>query len=208
MTSAPNQNDDINSKPRQNGSESLNASNAMKQKSESKTQEEANTQKMVTIADEDLDLLKKELADCKDKYLRVLADSENARKRLQKEKQEMIQYALQNVIVDFLNPIDHMENALKFTQQMSEDVKHWALGFQMILTQFKDVLTANGVTPFESEGRPFDPHRHEAIETIATTDVPPGIVVAESLRGYMMGDRPIRPARVKVSKALPADNNK
>lgn len=145
--------------------------------------------------------LKKELAECKDKYLRVLAESENARKRLQKEKQETIQYAIQNVIVDFLNPIDHMENALKFTQQMSDDVKHWAVGFQMILTQFKDVLTNNGVAPFISEGKPFDPHRHEAVETIETDKYPPGTVVEESLRGYIMGDKTIRPARVKVSKA-------
>jgi molecular chaperone GrpE len=161
----------------------------------------------ITITDIELENLKKELAECKDKYLRVLAESENARKRLQKEKQEMIQYAQQNIVVDFLNPIDHMENALKFTDQMSEDVKHWAVGFQMILSQFKDALAVNGVTPFVSVGKPFDPHRHEAIETIATTDFPPGIVVEESLRGYAMGERTIRPARVKVSKA-PAPNAK
>jgi molecular chaperone GrpE len=149
----------------------------------------------------EIEALKKELAECKDKYLRVLAESENARKRLQKEKQETIQYAIQNVIVDFLNPIDHMENALKFTQQMSDEVKHWAIGFQMILSQFKDVLTNNGVAPFVSEGKPFDPHRHEAVETIETDTYPPGTVVEESLRGYIMGDKTIRPARVKVSKA-------
>lgn len=117
----------------------------------------------MSVSELELDSLKKELADCKDKYLRVLAESENARKRLQKEKQETIQYAVQNVIVDFLNPIDHMENALKFAQQMSDEVKHWATGFQMILTQFKDVLSNNGVAPFASEGKPFDPHRHEAV---------------------------------------------
>ncbi len=144
--------------------------------------------------------LKRELSECKDKYLRVLAESENARKRLQKEKQEMIQYALQNVIIEFLNPIDHMENALKFTEQMPNEVKNWAIGFQMILSQFKDVLTANGVTPFESEGKPFNHDWHEAIEAIETTDFPPGIVVEENLRGYLMGKKVIRPARVKVSK--------
>ena len=77
-----------------------------------------------------------------------------------------------------------MENALKFTQQMSDEVKHWAIGFQMILNQFKDVLSANGITPFSSEGKPFDPHLHEAIETVATADFPPGTVIEESLRGY------------------------
>jgi molecular chaperone GrpE len=150
----------------------------------------------------EVESLKSELNEYKDKYLRVLADSENARKRLQKERQELIQYALQNVIVDFLNPIDHMENALKFTQQASEEVKHWAVGFMMILNQFKDVLTNQGVFPFESEGTHFDPHSHEAIEMIETIDYPPGTIVSESLKGYKMGNRTIRPARVVVAKTL------
>lgn len=171
------------------------------------TEGAAEQPKTVTITGLELDSLRKELADCKDKYLRGLAESENARKRLQKEKQESIQYALQNVIVDFLHPIDHMENALKFAQQMSDDVKHWASGFQMILTQFKDVLSNNGVTPFASEGKPFDPHRHEAVETIETDAFAPNTVVEESLKGYSMGEKTIRPARVKVSKAPQAAKN-
>lgn len=173
----------------------------IKKTAEEPKQEPKREPKNVTITDIELEKLKNELAEFKDKYLRVLAESENARKRLQKEKQEMIQYSLQNVIVDFLNPIDHMENALKYTQQMSEEVKHWAIGFQMILTQFKDVLTNNGVSPFDSEGKPFDPHFHEAVEAIATSDCPPNTVMDESVKGYKMGDRIIRPARVKVSKA-------
>lgn len=175
--------------------------NETQNKEENATQEAApRAPKIITISDLELEALRKDLADAKDKYLRVLAESENARKRLQKEKQETIQYALQNVIVDFLTPIDHMENALNFTQQMSDDVKHWAVGFQMILTQFKDVLNSNGVTPFSSEGKYFDPHRHEAIETIETDKVPSGTVVEECLKGYIMGDKTIRPARVKVAK--------
>jgi molecular chaperone GrpE len=69
------------------------------------------------------------------------------------------------------------------------------------LSQFKDVLSSNGVNPFVSEGKPFDPHHHEAVETITTTDFPSGTVVEESLKGYSMGDRTIRPARVKVAKS-------
>lgn len=176
---------------------------------EHEEKKEGHSHKTITLSEHELEQLKKELSECKDKYLRSLAESENARKRLQKEKQEMIQYATQNLVVDFLNPIDHMENALKFTQQMSDEVKHWAVGFQMILTQFKDVLTMNGVSPFTSEGKPFDPHKHEAIETVATADFPPGTVIEETTRGYLMGDKTIRPARVKVSKApaaQPANN--
>ncbi|MGK5594213.1 MAG: nucleotide exchange factor GrpE [Parachlamydiaceae bacterium] len=144
--------------------------------------------------------LKKELAEYKDKYLRLLAEMENSRKRLQKEKQEMTQYAIEKIISEFLSPIDHMENALKFTESQSDEVKHWGLGFQMILTQFKDVLASNGIQAFESEGKPFDPYFHEAIETIDDSQYESGIVVKEYMRGYKMGEKTIRPARVQVAK--------
>ncbi len=138
----------------------------------------------------------------KDKYLRVLAETENLRKRLQKERQELIQHAIQNMIIDFLMPIDHFENALQFTNQASPEVKHWAVGFQMILNQFKDVLAANGVAAFTSIGQPFDHTRHEAIEMVETSEFPPGVVVEESLRGYTINkERILRPARVKVAKS-------
>lgn len=147
------------------------------------------------------DILKQEAKEFKDKYLRLLAEMENARKRMQKEKQELTQYAAEKLINEFLSPIDHMENALKFTQDQSDEVKHWALGFQMILTQFKDVLANNGVKPFDSEGKSFDPHFHEAVETLDSSEMPAGTVVKEYIRGYKMGDRIIRPARVQVSKS-------
>lgn len=155
----------------------------------------------VTIPETELTQLKKDAVEYKDKYLRQLAEMENMRKRMQKERQELLQYAVQNVIVDFLNPIDQFENALSFTQQMSPEVKHWASGFQMILSQFKDVLNNNGVSVLTSEGTPFDPHRHEAVEMVSTKDYAPGTVVSESVRGYKMGEKIIRPARVRVSKS-------
>lgn len=153
-------------------------------------------------SEEELNQSKQEAAEYKDKYLRALAEMDNMRKRLQKERQEMIQYAVQNNVVEFLNPIDQLENALKYAQQGSDEVKHWALGFQMILTQFKDVLANNGVAAFQSAGMPFDPYSHEAVETIATNDHPPGTVVSESIKGYKMGGKTIRPARVTVSVPL------
>src|SRR5579885_2984879 len=100
-------------------------------------------------------LLEEELKDCKDKYLRLLAEMENARKRLQKEKQEMTRFAIENVISEILGPMDNLENALGFTKQMSEETKNWAMGFQMILSQFKDVLNNHGIAPFSSEGTFF-----------------------------------------------------
>ena len=156
----------------------------------------------VTITDIELEALKKDALEYKDKYLRLLAEMENTRKRLQKERQELIQYALQNVIIDFLNPIDHMENALNYTEHMPEQVKHWAVGFRMILDQFKDVLTDQGVSAFKSQGTEFNPHSHEAVEMVETDEYPSGVVVEESIKGYKMGDKIIRPARVKVAKPV------
>lgn len=156
--------------------------------------------KSVTITDIELEQLKKEASEYKDKYLRSIADAENLRKRLHKERHDLTQMAVQSVIVDFLNPIDHMENALGHTNGMSDEVKNWAIGFKMILNQFKDVLATNDVHPFKSVGMPFDPHNHEAVEMMETDEYPPGTVIEESIRGYKMGSKTIRPARVKVSK--------
>ena len=178
-----------------------------KPQEEALSQPETKEPKTLSVSELELEQLRRESADYKDKYLRLLAESENARKRLQKERQEMVQYALQNTISDFLVPIDHMENALKHAKQMSDEVKHWAIGFDMILGQFKEVLSNNGVAPFESQGQPFDPHCHEAVEMVETDEYLPGTVVEQTIRGYKMGDRTIRPARVTVAKA-PAKQSK
>lgn len=151
--------------------------------------------------------LEKSLQECQDKYLRLLAESENTRKRMQKERQDLTKYAVENLIVDFLHPLDSFEKALQFAENMSEDVKNWAIGFEMILNQFKQALINHGVTDFESVGNGFDPHLHEAVEMVETTQYPPGKVVHEFLRGYRMGDRIIRPARVKVAK-MPENSEK
>ncbi|MBS0628303.1 MAG: nucleotide exchange factor GrpE, partial [Verrucomicrobia bacterium] len=79
------------------------------------------------------ELLQNELKECKDKYVRLLAESENTRKRLQKEKQDMIRFSMENVISDFLVPMDNLENALHFAEKASEETANWAKGFHMIL---------------------------------------------------------------------------
>jgi molecular chaperone GrpE len=140
--------------------------------------------------------------DYKDKYLRLLAEMENTRKRMQKEKQESMRYATEQLLCEMIAPLDNLENALQFTDQMSEEVRHWAMGFKMILEQFKTVLQENGVTSFQSEGQKFDPHLHEAVETEETDKAAEGIVLKQFAKGYKYGDRTIRPARVRVAKNL------
>lgn len=148
-----------------------------------------------------------ELKEYKEKYLRVLAEMDNMRKRMQKEKQEMTRFAVENVIGEILTPIDNLENALQFTQNLSEEMRNWAQGFQMILGQFKDVLSNHGVTPFQSEGKQFDPHMHFAIETEETEEKPDGTILKEYVKGYRSGEHIVRPARVKVAVLPVAKKN-
>lgn len=164
--------------------------------------------KQVTLTDEELIHMQKEIHDYKDKYLRSLADMENSYKRMQKDKLEYTNYAVESVIVDFLHPIDNLENALKFAQEMSDEVKNWAFGFQMILTQFKDILASNGIVQIETANAKFDPHLHEAVEMVETDDHLPDTIVEVCVRGYKKGERTIRPARVKVAKKVQKDFDK
>ncbi|MBJ7450036.1 MAG: nucleotide exchange factor GrpE [Parachlamydiales bacterium] len=149
---------------------------------------------------QEVDRLTKQTTEFKDKYLRSLAESENARKRMQKEKQDIIRYAIEDVVCDLLQPMDNLENALRFSSQGSDELRNWAQGFSMILTQFKDVLNNHGVQSFDSKGTQFDPHAHEAVETQETHDHAEGMIIEELTRGYRLGDKTIRPARVKVAK--------
>lgn len=143
--------------------------------------------------------IQEELKDYKDKYFRALAEIENTRKRLQKEKLESQSFAVQNAILEFLQPLDHFEHALKSSKNCSAEIQQWVIGFEMILAQLKQVLDSNDVTSFETVGKMFDPNLHEAIETEEREDVAEGTILQEFLRGYKMGPRVIRPARVKVA---------
>lgn len=136
----------------------------------------------------------------KDKYLRALADGENMRKRMQKEKQDMVGFGIENSISEFLPAIDNFENALRFGMNASGEVKNWAIGFEMILSQFKEVLHNHGIVSFHSQGNLFDPQFHEAVEIEETTEHPDGTVMHEFTKGYKSAHRTIRPARVKVAK--------
>ena len=140
------------------------------------------------------------LEDWKDKYLRAIAEMENMRKRMQKERQEIARFGIENAIGEFLPAIDNFENALRFAEGAAGEVKSWAVGFEMILSQFKEVLHNHGIVSFHSEGNAFDPQNHEAVEIIETADYPDGSILQEFTKGYKSASRVIRPARVKVAK--------
>lgn len=163
---------------------------------QNEAQEEAPHEGQLPTSEE----LQFELRNQQEKNLRLLAEMENARKRMQKDKHDTTRFAVENVIGEFLSPLDNFENAFSFTRQASEEVQNWARGFEMILTQFKDVLSSHNVTSFSSEGNHFDPHLHEVIEIEETEKHAEGTVIQEFVRGYKCGDRILRPAKVKVAK--------
>lgn len=142
----------------------------------------------------------------KDKYLRLLAEMENTRKRLQKEKLEMTRFSVENVLLEFLTPIDNLENALKFTQGLSAETLNWVRGFDMILNQFKEVLTQNGVHSFDSLGKQFDANLHEAVE-VEQSEKEEGSILQEYIKGYKSAQRTLRPARVKVAQKKMTEPN-
>jgi molecular chaperone GrpE len=136
-----------------------------------------------------------------DKYFRLLAEMENLRKRLHKEKIEANKYAVRGILRDVLAPFESMENALKFAMNLQGEVRQWAEGFVMILEQFKEILASHGVESFDSVGTVFDPHKHEAIDIEETNEVEAGIVLEEYQKGFSIDGHTLRPARVKVAKA-------
>lgn len=174
-----------------------------KKKEKIKAKAEEKKAKEETISEMHIEQLKQaqqEAHEYKNKYFSAIAELENMRKRLQKEKQEMTRFAADNVILEFLTPIDNFENALGFTDQMSEETRNWARGFEMLLSQFKDVLSTHGVNAFHAKGSEFDTHFHEAVEVEETENTPEGTIIQEFLCGYKRGERILRPARVKVAK--------
>ncbi len=143
--------------------------------------------------------LEKELKEMKDKYLRSLADLDNYRKKVLKEKKEWEYIATSRVLYKLLSIVDDFERALKSIAETSsiDEVKK---GVELIYKEMLDLLKSEHVHPFDSEGERFDPTKHEAILTMESSDHEDGTILNEVSRGYKMKDRILRPAKVVVSK--------
>src|SRR5712671_6677012 len=141
----------------------------------------------------------KEIAELKDKYLRTLAESENARKRIRQQSEESVRIQRESILRDLLPIIDNLERALAAAHE-GTDPKTILDGVQMTVRALLDFLRAQGVTPVASVGQAFDPARHEAVDHVASDAHPANTVVDEFHRGYQIGERILRPARVSVAK--------
>jgi molecular chaperone GrpE len=155
-----------------------------------------------TLLENEKKIVEIDLKETQDKYIRTLAEMDNLRKRMQKEKQESISYAVESTISEFLSLIDNFENALNFAKESSDEVRNWSFGFQMILSQMKDAVHNHGIIAYHSLGCKYDPNLHEAMEIVETNEKEDGTIVEEYAKGYKSSDRVIRPAKVKVTKKI------
>lgn len=141
--------------------------------------------------------LREENAELRDQYLRKLADTDNLRKRFEREKSEHRQYALSELLLELLDVLDNFERALESPGETGEG-DTFRSGVELIHRMFQNVLLRKGVRPLESSGRTFDPAFHHAM-TVEESDEVSEPEVAEVLqKGYMLHNRLLRPALVKV----------
>ncbi len=135
-------------------------------------------------------------AEYKDGWQRSVADFQNFRRRLEAEKAETYQSAVGNIVRRYLPILDDLERALA---ARPADLA-WAEGIELIYRKWQSILEAEGVKRIEAEGQPFDPNFHEAISQEPSEDHESGGVIAVVRNGYMLGERVIRPAQVRVAK--------
>ncbi len=138
-----------------------------------------------------------------DLYLRCAAETENMRRRFQKEREEQARYAAERIVRGLLPVMDNLELALSYIGQGAPvEVTGLAEGVRMTLKGLRDVLAENGVAPVPAErGQVFDPNVHEALGQTPEADLPQGVISQQVQRGYTLHDRLVRPAKVMVSTA-------
>ena len=134
-----------------------------------------------------------------DKYLRLHAEFENFKKRMEREKCEYYKYALERLVKDLLPVFDHLELAIKSAEE-SKDFERFSEGIKLIHKQLKDTLEKEGLKYECAVGERFDPCKHEAMMHLETDAHEPNVVMEEHKKGYFLNDRLIRPAMVTVAK--------
>jgi len=151
---------------------------------------------------EEVEELRREVVELRDRSVRTLAELDNFRKRAERERRDVRRYALVEPMRDFLDVVDNLERAMAASGSF-EDLK---TGVEMILHQMRELLRQHGVEMVAAEGRPFDPNVHEAVARVEDAEVDNPRVIQELQRGYKLHDRLLRPSRVRV--AVPAESQR
>ena len=153
------------------------------------------------VEDKIVDESEKKIDECeewKQKYLYTLAELENFRKRVVKERSELIKYGSRDVFYDLLEITDNFGRVIEADKKES-DPKVIVQGIEMIYNQLIKLLKKNEVKPIEAEKKEFDPNVHDAMQMVPTDEYKPGTVIQEIQKGYKYRDRILRPARVVVA---------
>jgi molecular chaperone GrpE len=156
---------------------------------------------------ETLDSLRTQRDEYYDLLLRKTAEFENYRKRIERERRDLSDYAAADVLKAVLPLVDNLDRALQAASATDEAatkdpraaLNAYRAGVELIHKQLLDLLRQKGVTPIESVGKDFDPHVHQAVTQEVSADHREGEVMQELARGYKLGDRLLRPAMVKVA---------
>ena len=143
----------------------------------------------------------RKLRETEDKLLRLAADFENTRKRLERERETSLKYAEENILKELLPGIDNIERAMDQGKE-ANNIESLLEGVELTRNGLMATLEKYGVKAIASAGEPFNPNIHEAIAMEATDQMEPNLVLREFQKGYLYRDRLLRPAKVVVSKAL------
>lgn len=145
----------------------------------------------------EIEQLKQELAREHDMYLRALADFDNYRKRVERERAAAARGGKREIMRPLLDVVDNFDRALNHIGDAPAAISQ---GFRALHRQLLGLLEAQGVTPLQSVGEMFNPELHDAIGSVESEEVEPGAVAEELQRGYRWGDEVLRPARVRVAR--------
>jgi len=155
----------------------------------------------VTTLKETISILEKDLEEAKHKTLSAQAELINYRKRKDEEVTNMLKYANQDLILEIIQVMDNLERAIKVDKTtLTDQMSKFLDGFEMIYASFQDTLSRFGVKEIEALGKTFDPEYHMALLTDTDNTKKDEEVLEVLLKGYMLKDRVIRPASVKVNK--------
>ncbi len=156
--------------------------------------------KLIEVKESEHQGLKDELADYKDKYVRLYAEFDNMRKRMEREKLEFIKYANENLIVEFLGVLDNLDRSVAAAKDRHEDYTAFLKGVELVMAQIYEMLKKNHVAPIEALNQKFDPNCHEVLMQEESADVEEGTVIEEFQKGYMLDKKVVRTSKVKLAK--------
>jgi molecular chaperone GrpE len=172
--------------------------NVQESSNDSNEVNEEATSEVTNEIEAELDSLQKEKEELYQRLLRTQAEFDNYKKRSLKEREAERKYKAQDVVTDLLPAIDNFERALQV--EATDANKGLLDGISMVYRQIVDALKAHHVEPIESVGQEFDPNIHQAVMQVEDDNFDANVVVEELQKGYMIKDRVIRPAMVKVNK--------